>query len=63
MMLYIKKVRLKDKSTLSKSLYVILHILVGGLLDFGIFSGFHYSPACRHRCMMIHLSGCLVAWY
>ena len=32
MMLYIKKVRLKDKSTLSKFLYVILHILVGGFI-------------------------------
>ena len=34
MMLYIKKVRLKDKSTLSKSLYVISHSLVGGFVAF-----------------------------
>lgn len=61
--LYIKKVRLKDKSTLSKFLYVILHILVGGFVGIWYFSGFHYSPACRHRCMVIHLSGCLAAWY
>lgn len=35
--LYIKKVRLKDKSTLSKFLYVILHIWVGGFIGIWYF--------------------------
>lgn len=63
MMLYIKKVRLKDKSTLSKSLYVILHILVGGFVGFWYFFWLSLFTSVPSSLYDDHLSGCLVAWY
>lgn len=63
MMLYIKKVRLKDKSTLSKSLYVILHILVGGFVGFWYFfwlSLFTSVPSSLYDDSPVWLFGCMV---
>lgn len=61
--LYIKKVRLKDKSTLSKFLYVILHIWVGGFIGIWYFfwlSLFTSVPSSLYDDAPVWLFGCMV---
>ena len=59
-----KEVRLKDKVN-AQQIFIcnIVDILVGGFVGIWYFFWLSLFTSVRHRCMVIHLSGCLAAWY